>query len=83
MWLLCLEQHYYAQSGEFVPLAARRGTMLLKRESARPTPSGDAVSASLDKSLHRWRRLRELGKGWATGVLPHRSNLILKSFGAH
>ena len=78
-WLFCLEKHYYAQSGEFVPLAARRGTVLLKRESAKPTPGGDAVSAALDKSLRRWRRLRELGKGWATGVLPHRFNLILKA----
>ena len=79
MWLLCLEKHYHAQSGVFVPLAARRGSVLLKRESAKPTPTGDAVSAALDKSLRRWRRLRELGKGWATGVLPHRFNLILKA----
>jgi hypothetical protein len=79
MWLLCLEKHFYAQSGVFVPLAARRGEVSLKRESAKPTPTGDAASASLDKALRRWRRLRELARGWAGGVLPHRDDLILKA----
>jgi hypothetical protein len=79
MWLLCIEKHCYAQSGEYVPLAARQGTVLLKRESAKPTPSGNAASAALDKALRRWRRLRELGRGWATRVLPHRFDLILKA----
>jgi hypothetical protein len=70
LWLLCLEKHYHAQSGEFVPLAARRGSVLLKRESAKPTPAGDAVSAALDKDLRSGKRLRELSRGWASGVLP-------------
>jgi hypothetical protein len=79
MWLLCLEKHFYAQSGVFVPLVARRGEVSLKRESAKPSPTGDATSAALDKSLRRWRRLRELARGWAGGVLPHRDSVILKA----
>ena len=57
----------------------RKGSVLLKRESAKPTPAGDAAAAALDKDLRRWRRLRELSRGWASGVLPHRFNLILKA----
>ena len=74
-----MEKHFHAQSGEFVPLLARRGSVSLKRESAKPTPTGDAASAALDTALRRWRRLRELGRGWSSGVLPHRFDLILKA----
>lgn len=76
---MCLERFYYAQSGVCVPLAGRKGSVLLKRESAKPTPAGDAASVALDKDLSRRRHLRELSKGWEFGVLPHRCDLILKA----
>jgi hypothetical protein len=77
VWILILEQFYHAQSGEFVNLASRRGSVVMQRDSAKVTPAGDAVSAANARSLKRFRRLRELSKCWGAGVLPHRAKLIL------
>jgi hypothetical protein len=77
VWVLILEHFFHAQSGEFVNLAARRGSVVMQKDSAKVTPAGDAISSANARSLKRFRRLRELSKCWGAGVLPHRAKLIL------
>ena len=77
IWTLILEQFYHAQSGVFTNLAARKGSVVMQKDSAKVTPAGDAISAANARSLKRFRRLRELAKCWGAGVLPYRAKLIL------
>jgi hypothetical protein len=77
VWVLILEHYYHAQSGTYVNLGSRKGSVTMQKDSAKVTPAGDAISAANASSLKRFRRLRELSKCWGARVMPYRAKLIL------